>query len=175
MRGQGESWRSGHAPEHHKGRREGWKARCATGQDWYISPYPVSEENWQLDNLAVSAQGFRRGANRVRKQMWYVPSPQTSEFDWLIGGKICECESLLVLESVFCLLSLSFLSSRRKLSNPRNSGKADLVVQRRMTRINWLAFKVHGNELGDTTWCCIYLWTDMQIERYDSAEGLSIL
>lgn len=26
-----------------------------------------------VDNLAVSAQGFRRGANRVRKQMWYVP------------------------------------------------------------------------------------------------------
>lgn len=23
------------------------------------------------DNLAVSAQGFRRGANRVRKQMWW--------------------------------------------------------------------------------------------------------
>jgi Synaptobrevin len=29
--------------------------------------------NWFLtiDNLAVSAQGFRRGANRVRKQMWW--------------------------------------------------------------------------------------------------------
>ncbi|KAI9809348.1 MAG: SNAP receptor, synaptobrevin [Sarcosagium campestre] len=26
----------------------------------------------KTDNLAVSAQGFRRGANRVRKQMWYV-------------------------------------------------------------------------------------------------------
>jgi len=25
----------------------------------------------QTDNLAVSAQGFRRGANRVRKQMWW--------------------------------------------------------------------------------------------------------
>jgi vesicle-associated membrane protein 4 len=25
----------------------------------------------KTDNLAVSAQGFRRGANRVRKQMWY--------------------------------------------------------------------------------------------------------
>lgn len=24
-----------------------------------------------IDNLAVSAQGFRRGANRVRKQMWW--------------------------------------------------------------------------------------------------------
>jgi vesicle-associated membrane protein 4 len=25
----------------------------------------------EKDNLAVSAQGFRRGANRVRKQMWW--------------------------------------------------------------------------------------------------------
>ena len=27
------------------------------------------------DNLAVSAQGFRRGANRVRKQMWWKVFP----------------------------------------------------------------------------------------------------
>ncbi|EIM83723.1 synaptobrevin, partial [Stereum hirsutum FP-91666 SS1] len=26
----------------------------------------------KTDNLAVSAQGFRRNANRVRKNMWYV-------------------------------------------------------------------------------------------------------
>ncbi len=25
----------------------------------------------KADNLAVSAQGFKRGANRVRKAMWY--------------------------------------------------------------------------------------------------------
>jgi len=25
----------------------------------------------KTDNLATSAQGFRRGANRVRKQMWW--------------------------------------------------------------------------------------------------------
>ena len=29
------------------------------------------EADRALDNLAVSAQGFRRGANRVRKQMWW--------------------------------------------------------------------------------------------------------
>jgi Synaptobrevin len=28
-----------------------------------------------IDNLAVSAQGFRRGANRVRKQMWWKVFP----------------------------------------------------------------------------------------------------
>ena len=26
----------------------------------------------KTDNLATSAQGFRRGANRVRKQMWWA-------------------------------------------------------------------------------------------------------
>jgi vesicle-associated membrane protein 4 len=29
----------------------------------------------KTDNLAVSAQGFRRGANRVRKQMWWKGMP----------------------------------------------------------------------------------------------------
>lgn len=28
----------------------------------------------KTDNLATSAQGFRRGANRVRKQMWWKVS-----------------------------------------------------------------------------------------------------
>jgi Synaptobrevin len=37
----------------------------------------------KTDNLAVSAQGFRRGANRVRKQMWWkgiaaISSPEAS-------------------------------------------------------------------------------------------------
>lgn len=36
---------------------------------------PVRSAAWDAtdlpDNLAVSAQGFRRGANRVRKQMWW--------------------------------------------------------------------------------------------------------
>ncbi|CAO1628467.1 unnamed protein product [Parajaminaea phylloscopi] len=30
----------------------------------------LSDLQGKTDNLAVSAQGFRRGANRVRKQMW---------------------------------------------------------------------------------------------------------
>ncbi|MCJ1336699.1 SNAP receptor, synaptobrevin [Bachmanniomyces sp. S44760] len=32
----------------------------------------------KTDNLAVSAQGFRRGANRVRKQMWWKVRAATS-------------------------------------------------------------------------------------------------
>ena len=33
----------------------------------------------KTDNLAVSAQGFRRGANRVRKQMWWKVSSQPGD------------------------------------------------------------------------------------------------
>jgi vesicle-associated membrane protein 4 len=41
----------------------------------------------KTDNLAVSAQGFRRGANRVRKQMWwkdmkYVESAVFRDLNW---------------------------------------------------------------------------------------------
>lgn len=44
----------------------------------------------KTDNLAVSAQGFRRGANRVRKQMWW---------------KVCERLNLVFLRSQ-CLTNL---------------------------------------------------------------------
>ncbi|KAF2839832.1 synaptobrevin [Patellaria atrata CBS 101060] len=37
----------------------------------------------KTDNLAVSAQGFRRGANRVRKQMWWKDMKMRM---WLILG-----------------------------------------------------------------------------------------
>jgi vesicle-associated membrane protein 4 len=39
----------------------------------------------KTDNLAVSAQGFRRGANRVRKQMWWKDFKMRI---WLIVGII---------------------------------------------------------------------------------------
>lgn len=39
----------------------------------------------KTDNLAVSAQGFRRGANRVRKQMWWKDVKMRI---WLIIGII---------------------------------------------------------------------------------------
>jgi hypothetical protein len=32
----------------------------------------------KTDNLAVSAQGFRRGANRVRKDMWWNEDARVS-------------------------------------------------------------------------------------------------
>jgi hypothetical protein len=37
----------------------------------------------KTDNLAVSAQGFRRGANRVRKQMWWKDMKMRI---WIIVG-----------------------------------------------------------------------------------------
>jgi len=39
----------------------------------------------KTDNLAVSAQGFRRGANRVRKAMWWKDMKMRM---WLIAGII---------------------------------------------------------------------------------------
>lgn len=39
----------------------------------------------KTDNLATSAQGFRRGANRVRKQMWWKDMKMRM---WLIVGII---------------------------------------------------------------------------------------
>ncbi|AET39856.1 SNAP receptor SNC2 Ecym_5066 [Eremothecium cymbalariae DBVPG len=39
----------------------------------------------KADNLAVSAQGFKRGANRVRKQMWWK------------DVKMCMCLFLVVV------------------------------------------------------------------------------
>jgi vesicle-associated membrane protein 4 len=43
--------------------------------DWIVlNRKQVFLNYWEIlmvDNLAVSAQGFRRGANRVRKQMWW--------------------------------------------------------------------------------------------------------
>jgi vesicle-associated membrane protein 4 len=39
----------------------------------------------KTDNLAASAQGFRRGANRVRKQMWWKDMKMRM---WLVIGII---------------------------------------------------------------------------------------
>lgn len=45
--------------------------KTGASQLCYSVILPLSQLT-STDNLAVSAQGFRRGANRVRKQMWYV-------------------------------------------------------------------------------------------------------
>ncbi|KAF2273347.1 synaptobrevin [Westerdykella ornata] len=50
----------------------------------------------KTDNLAVSAQGFRRGANRVRKQMWWKDMKMRM---WLIVG-IVVLLAIIIIPSV---------------------------------------------------------------------------
>lgn len=38
---------------------------------WRLAEMEWRADSRSVDNLANSAQGFRRGANRVRKQMWW--------------------------------------------------------------------------------------------------------
>jgi vesicle-associated membrane protein 4 len=55
----------------------------------------------KTDNLAVSAQGFRRGANRVRKQMWYKDMRMRI---CLIGGIILLLIVIIVPAGEYALL-----------------------------------------------------------------------
>lgn len=57
----------------------------------------------KTDNLAVSAQGFRRGANRVRKQMWWKDMKMRM---CLIGG-------IAILLIVIIVPSGMFLTPRQ--------------------------------------------------------------
>ncbi|KAJ9102682.1 hypothetical protein QFC20_004954 [Naganishia adeliensis] len=50
----------------------------------------------KTDNLAVSAQGFRRGANRVRKQMWW----KDMRMRIIIGVGICVLIVIIVVPIV---------------------------------------------------------------------------
>lgn len=66
----------------------------------------------KTDNLAVSAQGFRRGANRVRKQMWWKDVKMRI---WLIIGIIV----LLIIIIVPAGASFIYhLYSERPHTNP---------------------------------------------------------
>lgn len=58
----------------------------------------------KTDNLAVSAQGFRRGANRVRKQMWWKDMKMRI---WIIVGIICLLIVIIVPSGKF--FSISFV------------------------------------------------------------------
>ncbi|KAJ7198235.1 synaptobrevin-like protein [Mycena rebaudengoi] len=50
----------------------------------------------KTDNLAVSAQGFRRGANRVRKNMWW----KDMKMRLIIGGAIAVIVIIIVVAVV---------------------------------------------------------------------------
>lgn len=56
----------------------------------------------KTDNLAVSAQGFRRGANRVRKQMWWKDMKMRM---CLIVGIIVLLIVIIVPAGKSCLIS----------------------------------------------------------------------
>jgi vesicle-associated membrane protein 4 len=56
-----------------------------------------------VDNLAVSAQGFRRGANRVRKQMWWKDMKMRL---CLIGGVIILLVVIIGIPSLSTVLIL---------------------------------------------------------------------
>lgn len=66
----------------------------------------------KTDNLAVSAQGFRRGANRVRKQMWWKDVKMRI---WIIVGIIILLLIIIIpsgkldLSQVYTLLTKSSL------------------------------------------------------------------
>ena len=53
----------------------------------------------KTDNLATSAQGFRRGANRVRKQMWWKDMKMRM---CIIAGVIILIVIVIVVPSTFC-------------------------------------------------------------------------
>ena len=61
----------------------------------------------KTDNLAVSAQGFRRGANRVRKQMWWKDMKMRM---CLIVGIIVLLIVIIVPAGMHCQASLDLYS-----------------------------------------------------------------
>lgn len=51
-----------------------------------------------LDNLAVSAQSFRKGANRVRKKMWW----QNAKVRFRLSSKVVVSDGNLQFKIVDC-------------------------------------------------------------------------
>ncbi|KKA27609.1 hypothetical protein TD95_001712 [Thielaviopsis punctulata] len=58
----------------------------------------------KTDNLAHSAQGFRRGANRVRKQMWWKDMKMRM---WIVLGVIILLVIIIVPSGTFLSLPVS--------------------------------------------------------------------
>ncbi|KAF4821801.1 Synaptobrevin-like protein 1 [Colletotrichum siamense] len=60
----------------------------------------------KTDNLAVSAQGFRRGANRVRKQMWWKD----------VKMRMCLIAGIIILILIIVIPAGAFFSLPVRLS-----------------------------------------------------------
>ncbi|EQB59243.1 synaptobrevin [Colletotrichum gloeosporioides Cg-14] len=56
----------------------------------------------KTDNLAVSAQGFRRGANRVRKQMWWKD----------VKMRMCLIAGIIILILIIVIPAGAYFSSQ---------------------------------------------------------------
>lgn len=75
----------------------------------------------KTDNLAVSAQGFRRGANRVRKQMWWKDMKM----------RMCLIVGIIILLVVIIVPSGEYLDSsdmKRSLTMPSRCNTEELNV-----------------------------------------------
>jgi vesicle-associated membrane protein 4 len=73
----------------------------------------------KTDNLAQSAQGFRRGANRVRKQMWWKDMKMRM---CLIVGIIILLVIIIVPsgESLLCSVAVPHISDRKPVIATKN-------------------------------------------------------
>ncbi|KAJ5020536.1 bifunctional acetylglutamate kinase n-acetyl-gamma-glutamyl-phosphate reductase [Bipolaris maydis] len=74
----------------------------------------------KTDNLAVSAQGFRRGANRVRKQMWW---------------KDMKMRMCLIVGIIILLIVIIVPSARQVLAGPDSIVRAGRVAARSSHRV----------------------------------------
>ncbi|CAH7674575.1 vesicle-associated membrane protein 4 [Phakopsora pachyrhizi] len=82
----------------------------------------------KTDNLAVSAQGFRRGANRVRKQMWW----KDMKMRLLIGLGIV----ILLLIIIIPIVDAEPLGPIRPPSTANNSNSSDGSIPNRFANPN---------------------------------------
>lgn len=104
----------------------------------------------KTDNLAVSAQGFRRGANRVRKQMWWKDMKMRM---CLIVGIILLLVVIIVPVGKFACSAMTItesIKSNRKpqLSPPSNTSAALGTWSWRYTRRNFTTSKIASYDHG---------------------------
>ncbi|EJP66249.1 synaptobrevin-like protein [Beauveria bassiana ARSEF 2860] len=74
----------------------------------------------KTDNLAVSAQGFRRGANRVRKQMWW---------------KDMKMRMCIIIGVIVLLAIIIIPKAEENAAKPDNVGKVESRMQGASPRV----------------------------------------
>jgi hypothetical protein len=81
----------------------------------------------KTDNLAQSAQGFRRGANRVRKQMWWKDMKM----------RMCLIVGIIILLAIIIIPSGEHLYAR---TVPRVANNLQSWPHRRRTRRHYTIY-----------------------------------